>query len=396
MNSMPRLRRLAVVVAATLILGAAASAEGTDVGALIGQGKFDEAIQLARRAVAANPKDPDARARLAHALAAKGRTVERVVDVSVGRKEIESGVIALPRIGPDRPGRPEVRYDPVLFEGSVEQIREAVRLSPARRDLRLTECYLFTDAGDIERAAAAIKAALAALPREGSLAQDLASFPVERARRGDLQGARILFGPVAAAFPGDAAVQSDFARVLAREGRRGDAQSALDRARSAASPDPRIHREIAATALILRDFRRARSAYQAAFERSRQDGDRLGAAVSAFRVDSKIARVELQELTTPAASADPALVALAERLVESTKGGAASKAVLAEARRLKNDGQDLLAIPLLDRALRSTPGNRDFALLLAEVLRGFGAEALAAEVLAPPPTAPPPASPPKR
>ncbi len=366
--------------------GAGAGGAGpADIEALIKTGKLDEAISAGRAAVANRPDDPDLRGALAHALAAKGRRVDRVLDVTVGSAQIDKGSIPIRPSGKDQPQRLEVSYDSALFEESLGQIREAIRLAPKREDLRLTECYLLTDAGDIERASAAIRRAITDLPASPSLPHDLASYGAERAARGDLQGAVILTGIVAKSFPGDAEVQADDGLLLMRAGKKAEALAAVDRAASAAPKSLDIQRRRASVAVLLHDSARARSAYQAAFAIEHQDEDRLGAAAAAIGADAKVARAELEELATPAASASPALVAFAGDFLRALAAAPASRTSLDVARGFSTAGQDLLAVPLLDRALRAKPGQPEATELLAGIYARFDCPVLATGLRRAPP-----------
>ncbi len=370
-------------------LGVAAVAPRSDLEGMIKAGKLDEAIAAGRTAVEAAPADPDLRAVLAHALAAKGRDVRRVVAATVKAEDVLAGKAVLPRVGPDHPPKIEVIYDPALLEEALRHLREAVRLAPRREDLRFTECYLLTDAGDVDRAAVAVRAALEALPRTAALSTSLATFGIERGKRGDPRGGAVLLLPVTTAFPADATLAADRGFLLAQAGLETEALAELDRAAKGAPKDLRVQRRRAAAFMLLREFKRARSAWQAAVEAGREDGDRLGAAAAAIATNVETARTELKSLAEPAASADPAIVELAVDLMRAASAPAASKENVALAKKLADGGKELLVTPLLHRALRADPRNKEAAALLAGIERRLGFPWVADEILrnaqAPPP-----------
>ncbi len=374
--------RLLLVAAASLaLLGAAAGSTPSEIQALVKDGKLDDAIAKGRAAVQAKPSDPELRMALASALAAKGRSIHRVVTATVDGKDLVAGKVALPAINPESPPKPEVRYDPALFEEALKNVREAVKLSPKRADLRLDECYLLTDAGDDDGALEAVRGALAALPHAGSLGTDLAAFGVERAKRGDARGGAALLQPVAAAFPNDPAIAVDYGYILAQAGKKAEALKELDRAYRLAPSDLRILRRRTTALMLLREFKLARAGWQAAFEVSGEDGERLGAAAAAIGFDAKVAKSELHELGAPAASADPALVELAGDLYTAASAPAAAKQNISIAKKLADGKKELLALPILHRALAADKGLKEARALLASIERAFGFTAAADEVL---------------
>ncbi len=374
-------RLVAVVFAGSVLLGAAASSSPSEIQALVKDGKLDDAIAKGRAAVQAKPSDPELRMALAHALAAKGRSIHRVVSTTVDGKDLVAGKVALPAINPDKPPRAEVRYDPALFEEAAKNVREAVKLSPKRTDLRLEQCYLLTDAGDVDGALQAVRGALAALPHAGSLGTDLAAFGIERAKRGDPPGGATLLQPVAAAFPNDAAIAVDYGYILGQAGKKAEALKALNRALALAPTDLRVLRRRTTALMLLREFKLARAGWQAAFELSREDGERLGAAAAAIAFDAKTAKSELHELGAPAASADPALVDLAADLYTAASSPAAAAQNVSIAKKLADGKKELLALPILHRALAADRGLKDAAALLAGIERAFDFTAAADEIL---------------
>jgi len=390
--------RLLGIALALLVIGAGAASSPSDVEALVKAGKFDEAIASGRAAVEAKPSDPDLRKVLSYALAAKGRTARRVVATTVDAKDLVAGKVTLPGVGPDSPPKVEIRYDPALLEEALGQVRTGIKLAPARKDLRLQECFFLVDSGDVDGAAAAVRSTLAALPHDAELATDLAAFGVERAKRGDPRGGALLIQPVSAAFPNDASIAVDHGYFLAQSGSQAEALKELDRAAKLAPQDLRIARQRVRALMLLRDFKRARAGWQASFKIGREDADRLGAAAAAIAVDLAVAKAELKDLATPAASAAPGLVERAKSLLEAASAGATAKNNIVIAKKLADDKQELLALPVLHRALRADPQFKEAAALLSGIERAFGFESASRDVLrdaqapAPSKEKPPPAS----
>jgi tetratricopeptide (TPR) repeat protein len=382
MRHLVRLIPLLLGVAAALLASAAGAASPPSaIGALVEAGKLDEAIATGQAAVAAKPSDPDLRKDLAIALAAKGRTSRRVLATTVDAKDLVAGTVTLARPGPDNPPRIDVRYDPALLEQALDQVRTAIRLAPARKDLRLQECYFLTDAGDVDGAAAAVRSTLAALPHGAELAADLASFGVERARRGDPRGGALLLRPVSAAYPRDASIAADHGYFLAQAGNQAEGIQELERAVKLAPADLRILRRRTTALMLLREFKAARSGWQGASAVSHEDADRLGAAAAAIAFDTKVAKSELRDLATPSASADPALLDLATSLLGAASAGATEKGNVATAKKLADGRQELLALPILHRALKADPQLKEAAALLYGIERAFGFESVSSQVL---------------
>src|SRR6185503_9726343 len=208
-------------------------------------------------------------------------------------------------------------------------------------------------------------------------AEELEQFGAERAKRGDVDGGALLLGVVATAFPTSAQVQGDYSFTLARGGRKREAFAAMDRAVAAAPGQLRTHRMDATVGLVLRDFGRARSAYQRALAVSKAEEDRLGAAVSSYGIDPAASREELLAMATPAASSDPTVVPLAATFAKAAKDGPASSTAMDLARNLIQNKQELLAIPVLDRVLAAQPGHKDAGKLLADLYDALGCPKLA-------------------
>jgi Flp pilus assembly protein TadD len=85
----------------------------------------------------------------------------------------------------------------------------------------------------------------------------------------------------------------------------------------------------------------------------------------------------MRELGTPAAAADPSVEELAQAFTRAGQAGASSPQAMTLARSLVASQQYLLAIPVLDRALRAKPDNVEAKSLLGETYRGLGCAALA-------------------
>jgi len=239
------------------------------------------------------------------------------------------------------------------------------------------KCFLLTDAGRIDRAKAAIVDAIAALPESRQTATTLIAFGAERAKKNDLAGGAELMAPVAAAFPGVAEIQADYGNLLTRLGRKREADAALDRALAAAPNDERTARTRAVAAMLLRDYPRARGAYDALFRAKRSANDQFASAAAAYGVDPKGAVEVMRSLAVPAAGADPGMSDLANLYALAGTAGAGSTAAMSLARRLVGSQQLVIAIPVLDRAAKADPKNAEAKKLLAEVYEGLGAPGLA-------------------
>jgi hypothetical protein len=302
------------------------------------------------------------------------------VDVNVKQEDVKAGQVVIPKYSSATPTRLEVGYEAAPFEEALLHLSEGIRRAPQRRDLRLSQLYLLTDGAKIDRAAAALRDAVQALPRTDGLAEELEQFGAERAKRGDVEGGALLLGIVATAFPASAQVQADYSFTLARGARKREALAAMDRAIVAAPRDLKIRRMDATVGLVLRDFPRARAAYQVAFELGKSEQDLFGAAVAGYGVDPAAGRNELLALATPSASSDPTLVPLAASFAQAAKDGPASASAVELAETLVRTKQELLAIPVLDRILAASPGKTEAGKLLADVYDGLGAPKLAAQV----------------
>jgi tetratricopeptide (TPR) repeat protein len=267
-----------------------------------------------------------------------------------------------------------------MYEEALLHLAEGIKRAPQRKDLRSMQLFLLTDGARIERASAALREAVVKLPREPGLAAELARFGAERTLRGDAAGGVQMLGIVADAFPEDAAVRADYGLSLARLGKKDESLAALDRAVALAPKDLRILRLRATAALILRDYPRARAAYETAFTAGRQDNDRFAAAVAAYGTDPASSRELFQELATPTASAPAAMIALAGEFATVAAQGPGSVAASNLAKKVVDARQELLAIPLLDRYLKVKPADAPARERLAAVYRALGSPSLAAAV----------------
>jgi tetratricopeptide (TPR) repeat protein len=368
-----------VILAILLVLTAGATSEPAAIEALLEAGKLDEAVARSRSAVLAKPDDVAIRLAAAKALAAKARRVEKVVEVAGTPSDLASGKVKVSRETLDA-GKLTPAYDAGLYEEALLNLGEGIKRAPARKDLRSMQLFLLTDGARIERAAGALRDAIAKLPKEAGLAAELARFGAERTRRGDPAGGAQLLGIVADAFPQEAAIRADLGLSLARLGRKDEALAALDRAVAVAPRDLRILRMRATSALILRDYPRARAAYEAAFAAGKQDSDRFAAAVAAYGNDPASSRDLFQELATPTASAPPAMLTLAAEFAAAAAQGPGSTAASNLATKVVGAKQELLAIPLLDRYLRAKPADAQARERLAAVYRALESPSLAAAV----------------
>jgi Flp pilus assembly protein TadD len=373
--------RVLLVEALILVWGAAIAAPtGPEIENLVRGGKLDEAIEAGRAAVEATPADPDLRVALAHALAVKARTSRKVVEMAVKADDLLSGNVVLPRLGPDTPMKTEVTYDAKLLGEALRNLQEAEKLAPRRKDVLLKRCFLLTDSGDVAGAVAAIKNVVAALPGDPNLPGDLAALGNERAEGGDPKGGSAILAAVAKAFPSDAAVEADYGYALAQAGKKTEGLAALDRAVALAPADLRIHARRCAAAMLLRDFQKARAAYQASAASGGGDVDGLGRAAAAIGCDLKAAKAELGEMSKNTAL-PPEISQLAADLVMAATRRPSDPKNVELAKSLADGKKEILAIPILHRALRANAANKQAAALLAGIYRAFGFRTLADETI---------------
>lgn len=353
----------------------AASASAAQIEKLTADGKAGDAMQQGRVAVRAQPEDLDLRLALARALAAKARKASRVVDARLSKEDIARGAATLSAADLAAAAL-KVEYDSALFEEAILHLNYAIGKAGQREDLRVFQCFLFTDAGRVDRGRVAITSALSALPKTPALAKVMTSYGVERGKRGDAEGAATLLAPVVEAFPGDAAVLVDYANVLTRLGRKREAYAAFDRASQLAPKDLRYARTKAIGAMLLRDYKRARTAFDAAFRLGRDVADEFASYAAAYGVDPKGSALLMRELGTPAPSSDSAVTDLANAFARAGASGAGSEEAMTLARRLVASQHLVFAIPVLDRAIQASPGNTEAKTLLQTTFRELGCGSL--------------------
>lgn len=364
---------------ALLVAILAATADPKAIETLATSGKLDEAIEAGRAAVAERPDDVDLRVALARALATKGRRLERVVQIPGSPSEFSGTDLRL-KLTDFGDGKLQAGYDAALFEEAVLNLGEAVMREPKRKDLRMYQVYLLTDGARVDRAASALREAIGVLPKEPGLPSELARFGAERTKRGDPAGGAKLLGIVVDAFPKEPSLRADHGVSLARLGKKEEALSELDEAVKLQPKDLRFLRARATAAMVLREFRRAQAAYDAAYGVSRQEVDRLGSAVAAYGVDPKASQGAFEELAARTPSAQPALVDLAGKFAEAAKDGAGSQSAANLAKSIRHMKQDLLAIPVLDARLRANPKDQASRDALGEIYVALGAPILAMDV----------------
>jgi Flp pilus assembly protein TadD len=352
------------------------SATAPQVEKLIQDGKAEEAIEKGRPAVAAHPDDVDLRLALARALAAKARHANRVLNVNMTKEEIDRGEATLKGVDLSA-ATPRVDYDAAPFEEAMRNLDEAIKRAPQREDLRVFQCFLLTDAGKTDRAKTAITSALAALPKTPALAKTMTAYGAERAKRGDAEGGAMLLAPVASAFPTDPAILVDYANVLTRLGRKPEAYAAFDRVTQLAPREVRYARTKAVGAMLLRDYRRAQTAFNVAFQLGHGVADQFASYAAAYGIDPKGSAPLMNGLGAPAASSDPSVADLANSFARAGTAGAASKEAMALARSLLASKQFLIAIPVLDRAIQARPKDAEAKTMLQTAFRELGCPSLA-------------------
>jgi tetratricopeptide (TPR) repeat protein len=371
-----------LVFALTMALASAPPAAGSktvttaaQLERLIQDGKAGDAVKQGRPDVAARPDDVDLRLALARALAAQARKANRQVNVTLSKEDAERGELKVDDADV-RSATLHVDYDNALLDEALAQLDAGIKRAPQRADLRVFQCFLLTDSGRIVAAKAAIVGALSALPKTPATAKTMTSYGAERAKRGDPGGGAELLAPVVSAFPDDAAIEVDYANVLTRLGRKNESYDAFDRATQLAPHDVRYVRTKAIGAMLLRDFRRARSTFDTAFRMGHDVSDQFASYVASYGLDPKVAAGFMGELGSPAAGADPEVVKLAHEFERAGTAGASSDAALALARSLLAAQQYVFAIPVLDRALKAAPGNAEATTMLKTTYRALGCESL--------------------
>jgi Flp pilus assembly protein TadD len=366
------LRRIASAVfasAALALIPAAAGSATAEIERLIEQDRLDEAIAAAREAVVQAPDDPDIHMALAQALATQGRDVMPVVTTEIDAADLTSGQHLLPFPRPGENTEIDVVYDRDLFEEALSEVRKAIRLAPQRIDLRYSEGYLLTDAGEIQKAAAAILRTIESGSDRAGLASILLSYGNERVVRGDPAGGATLLGVVAKAFPDDMEVLAAYGTALAQAGRRDEALERLDRAAELGLRDREIQRQKGVVSLLFQDFGRAHSAYLRAHMLSRDPADHFGVAASQFGLDPKSSLPDFEELASLTAVVDPDGIALAREFLRAISR---PEYRIELARALVADQRGLLAIPVLARMLDDDPDHAEARGLMARIYHDTG------------------------
>ena len=373
-SRIPTLALLALLAGS--VPAAAAVTTAAELEALVQAGKAEEAIEQGRAAVLAKPDDVDLRLALARALAAKARRFNHVVNVKLSQADLDKGTLNVPssKLG-DSPL--QVGYEAGPYEEAILNLDEGIKRAPTREDVRVFKCFLLTDGARIDRAKIAIVDTLAALPKTPQLAKTMAAFAAERTKRNDPEGGAKLLAPVVAAFPRDGAALADYGNILTRLGRKQEADSMFDRVSLLAPSDVRFQRMRAMSSMLLRDFSRAQSAFDSVYRLSKDPQDRFASFAAAYGVNPKESVAFMAQLTAPSASANPSESELARDFALAGNGGATSPPALGLARKLVDNKQLVLAIPVLDRALKADPKLTEMKTLLANVYTTLGCERLA-------------------
>jgi Flp pilus assembly protein TadD len=349
MSDMPsalfRIAACACAVGALFQLPAPAATKAAQIEQLIAADKLDEAVSEARKALLTAGDDADLHMALAQALATKGRRVMPVVEANIDATAIGKKDQYLPFPEPGRNTEVDVVYDQALFDEALAEVRKAISLAPQRLDLRYSECYLLTDAGENQKAAAAIYRTIESFPGRADIAPTLASYGNERLARGDVPGALKLLGVVATAFPDDPAVLASYGTVLAWSGQVEEGLVALDRAAELNPRDAEISRKRGTVGLLAQDFTRARSAFLRAHLLSHATADHFGAAVAQFGLGPTSSRSDFMDVTELASTEPPE----AELALDFVRAIDRPDTRIQLARRLVEDRQGLLAIPLLSQ-----------------------------------------------
>jgi tetratricopeptide (TPR) repeat protein len=369
-------RLLAIPIAAILLAAPAAHATtAKEVEALVLGGKLDEAVGAGRTAIGKTPDDVDLRLATARALAAKARRFNHVLDVKLTQADLDRGQVAIP---PDdlNDAPLQVAYDAGLFEEAILNLDEGIKRAPKREDVRVFKCFLLTDANRIDRAKVAIQETLDALPRNADTAKTMAAFAAERTRRKDAEGGAALLAPVAAAFPTSAAVHVDYGNILTRLNRKQEADAAFDRAARLMPKDARIARTRAIGAMIFRDYKRARSAFDAVYRISGDPQDQMASYVAAYGVDPSVAVPLIQTLAAQA-SGEGVSDDIAALFAGAGTKGPASPEAMTLAERLVEEKLHVLVIPVLDRAIRANPNLGDAKTMITKVYADLGCPRLA-------------------
>lgn len=373
---------MSVLLSIVLTVGAiptarphATTASAARIETLTLDGNAEKAVESGRAAVTAHPDDLDIRLALARALAAKARHVKKLVNVTMSQRDVERGSATVPGAALDQ-ATARVDYDTALFEEANGHLEFAIQHAPQRQDLRVFQCFLLTDSGHIEAARAAIVSALGSLTKTPALAKTMAAYGVERAKRNDTAGGAALLAPVVQAFPTDAALLVDYANLLTRLGRKSEAFTAFDRATALAPQEAGYARTKAIGAMLLRDYRRAQGAFDAAFGIGHDVADAFASHAAAYGIDPKASAALMGALVTNGPSTDPSVATLAGQFVRAATTGPSSEPAMTLARSLVAAEQYVFVIPVLDRAIQADEKNAEAKKLLKSAYVALGCGSL--------------------
>jgi Flp pilus assembly protein TadD len=129
--------------------------------------------------------------------------------------------------------------------------------------------------------------------------------------------------------------------------------------------------------MLLRDYPRARTAFDAAFQLGHGVADQFASYAAAYGIDPKGSAPLMRGLGAPAASSDPSVADLANSFALAGTAGAASKEAMTLARSLLASQQFLIAIPVLDRAIQARPKDAEAKTMLQTAFRELGCASLA-------------------
>src|SRR5262249_27354515 len=119
------------------------------------------------------------------------------------------------------------------------------------------------------------------------------------------------------------------------------------------------------------------TAFDTAFRKSKTPDDQFASYVAAYGVDPKAAAGLMRDLALPAASADAGVADLANAFAVTATAGPGSPPAMSLAHRLVDSKQLLLAIPVLDRAVKANPKLTEAQTMLAKVFSDLGCAKLA-------------------
>jgi Tfp pilus assembly protein PilF len=165
--------------------------------------------------------------------------------------------------------------------------------------------------------------------------------------------------------------------MLTRLNRKKEADLAFDRAAALVPSDLRFARTRATAAMLLRDYKRAQSAFDSVFRTSRAPEDQLASCIAAYGIDPKASVPLMRQIALPAPSSDQPVDDLANAFALAGTAGPASPVAMSLAHRLVDARQLVLAIPVLDRAVQADPKQSEAKTMLAKVFTDLGCPRLA-------------------